>query len=398
LFGGVDCSQRSSGRADLDCPNEVCEECSECEQICEDCVTDCDSDCRVLLDCDGFDCSSHPYCDMCDIDQSEFDLLGRRDSFWSPLASTLRDVERAEIGDSGGLPEDADPTACVDLRDSGDLLASREDIEFSKDHARALESQASEVVIDHSPASAQDHVPTLCKSPIIPAHPALGALAPPYALPAPSFSTMTMFLPAQCQWDGPTGGACGRIFVSADDLHDHLKVTHGVSSEVFCRWTGCHCGHTTNSPHRFAGGVLRHTWGHSGYRPYKCPTCRVGFAAADVRDEHVANVHLGQKMYSCDIPGCGHECSGISNLRRHKQDRHGAEGFQCEFCNWSGKRRLFPRPQNLRRHFKTCKFVLAMFPEARRAASGKEQRKEWLPPGYGPGHGGMNRAKVVRPI
>jgi hypothetical protein len=39
-----------------------------------------------------------------------------------------------------------------------------------------------------------------------------------------------------------------------------------------------------------------------------------------------------------------------------------------------------------------------MFPEARRAASGKEQRKEWLPPGYGPGHGGMNRAKVVRPI
>ena len=341
---------------------------------------------------------------MCDIDQSECDLLGRPRSFWSPLTSTLRDVEWAEIGDSGGLSEDADSTACVDSRDSRDLLASREEIKFSKDHARALESQTSEVVTDHSPAPAQDHVPTLCKSPTIPAHSALGALgalgavARPYAVPAPSFATMSLFLPAQCQWDDPTSGVCRQMFVSPDDLHDHLRVTHGVSSEVFCRWTNCRCGHTSTSPHRFAGGVLRHTWGHSGYRPYKCPTCRAGFAAADVRDEHVTNVHLGQKMYSCDVLGCGHECSGISNLRRHKQDRHGAERFQCEFCNWNGKRRLFSRPQNLRRHFKTCKFVLARFPEARRAASGKEICQEWLPPGYGPGHGGMNRAKAICPL
>ena len=368
------------------------EGCSECEQICEDCVTDCESDCGVSSYCDGVDCESDPCCDMCDIDHSEFDLLGRRESFFSPLTSTLRDVECAENGESGVLFEYTGTTQHVDLSDSGDFPASRE-TDYSKNYDRALEVHTSKVATDHSPAPAQDHVLSLRKPPPTPALPAFGALgaldivARRYSVPAPTFPTMTRFPPAQCQWNDPIGAVCGRKFTSPDDLHDHLRVTHSVSSEVFCRWTGCCRGHTTAVPHRFAGGVLRHTWGHSGYRPYKCPTCRVGFAAADVRDEHVANVHLGQKMYSCEVPGCTHECSGISNLRRHKRDRHGAEQFQCEFCIWNSKRRLFPRAQNLRRHFRTCKFVLAKFPAARRAASGKEICKEWFPPGYGPGHG-----------
>ena len=335
---------------------------------------------------------------MCDIDPSEFDLLGRRESFWSHIPSTLSDPKRAKIDDFGsGFFEEADPTAGIGLWDSEDLLASCEEVPFSKDYARALESQTSQVVIDQTPAPFQHHGPTLCEPTTTPAHSTLGALTRPSTLPAPSFSTVTRFLPAHCQWDDPTGGLCGRIFASPDDLHHHLRAAHGVSSEIFCRWTGCRCGHTTPFPHRFAGGVLLHTWGHSGYRPYKCPTCRAGFAAADIRDEHVANVHLGQNMYTCDVPGCHHECSGISNLRRHKQDRHRAERFQCEFCNRNGKRTLFSRPQNLRRHFKSCSFVLARFPEAQRGASGKEKWREWLPPGYVTGQGGMNRAKIICP-
>ena len=205
-------------------------------------------------------------------------------------------------------------------------------------------------------------------------------------------STGPSLPPVKCQWASSDGRPCGEVFASGNDMHEHLKTAHGVRSEVFCHWIGCSVGALESSPHRFASNVERHTWGHSGYRPYKCSACNEGFAAASVRDEHFTNIHLRKKVFACDK--CSHQCTSATNLKRHKDDKHGVERFQCEFCNRNGRRRLFPRGPNLARHFRNCKFVMGQFPEA--IADGKV-KADWLPPGYRRGHHGMDRAKVTPP-
>ena len=197
-----------------------------------------------------------------------------------------------------------------------------------------------------------------------------------------------------CQWADGNGQPCGKCFHLADDLHSHLKQAHSAKNSLICRWLGCPVGAFTANPHKYANGVQRHTWGHSGYRPYKCTVCGEGFAAANVRDEHFSNIHLKKKLFSCDV--CNHQCTSATNLKRHKDERHRAERFQCEFCNRHGKIRLFPRGPNLARHFRKCKFVLASFPEAKGAAEGKID-DTWYPPGYKKGHHGMDKAKITPP-
>ena len=197
-----------------------------------------------------------------------------------------------------------------------------------------------------------------------------------------------------CQWADEAGVPCGRSFEIGDDMHEHLREAHSTKSEVFCRWIGCSVNAVGPHPHRYANSVQRHTWGHSGYRPYKCPACFEGFAAANIRDEHFSNIHLKAKSFCCDI--CNHQCTSATNLKRHKDDKHRAERFQCEFCNRHGKVRLFPRAPNLARHFRKCKYVLASFPEANGATNGKID-DAWYPPGYRKGHHGMDRAKVTPP-
>lgn len=100
-----------------------------------------------------------------------------------------------------------------------------------------------------------------------------------------------------------------------------------------------------------------------------------------------------KKVFSCDM--CSHQCTSATNLKRHKDDKHSTERYQCEFCNRNGKRRLFPRGPNLARHFRNCKYVLALFPEA--AAAAGKLKTDWLPLGYKRGHHGMDRAKVIPP-
>ncbi|KAL8794619.1 MAG: hypothetical protein Q9195_002815 [Heterodermia aff. obscurata] len=131
-----------------------------------------------------------------------------------------------------------------------------------------------------------------------------------------------------------------------------------------------------------------------GYRPYKCPECSEGFAAAAVRDEHIANIHMKKKIFACDL--CSHQCTSATNLKRHKDEKHRSERFQCEYCNKYGKRTLFPRGPNLARHFRKCKYVLAEFPDAGGAPEGKLS-DDWFPPGYKRGHHGMNKAKITPP-
>lgn len=197
-----------------------------------------------------------------------------------------------------------------------------------------------------------------------------------------------------CRWADATGQACEQVFYLAEDLHNHLREAHSTKSDVFCRWIGCPVSAFSNSPHRYANSVQRHTWGHSGYRPYKCSACGEGFAAANVRDEHYTNIHLRKKLFCCDV--CDHQCTSATNLKRHNDERHRAERFQCEFCNRNGKIRLFPRGPNLARHFRKCKYVLLSFSEASGALEGKIE-DAWYPPGYKKGHHGMDKAKITPP-
>lgn len=197
-----------------------------------------------------------------------------------------------------------------------------------------------------------------------------------------------------CRWADATGQPCGQVFRVAEDLHNHLRAVHSTKSDVFCRWTGCPVSIFSDSPHRYINSVQRHTWGHSGYRPYKCSACGEGFAAANVRDEHYTNIHLKKKLFCCDV--CAHQCTSATNLKRHNDERHRAERFQCEFCNRNGKLRLFPRGPNLARHFRKCKYVLLAFPEASGAVEGKME-DIWYPPGYKKGHHGMDKAKITPP-
>jgi hypothetical protein len=177
-------------------------------------------------------------------------------------------------------------------------------------------------------------------------------------------------------------------------MHEHLKTAHDVNRSLFCHWSLCRASIHSLNPHKFANSVSRHTWNQSGHSPYRCPTCSEGFAAATLRDEHYVNFHLCRKMFSCDE--CTHQCTSARNLKRHKDEKHRIERFQCEFCNRNGKRRLFPRGLNLSRHFRKCKFVLALFPGAAGAA-GEKIDDDWFPPGYRGGHQGMEKAKVAPP-
>lgn len=197
-----------------------------------------------------------------------------------------------------------------------------------------------------------------------------------------------------CRWADPTGRPCGQVFHAAEDLHNHLRAVHNTKSDVVCRWIGCPVSAFSDSPHQYVNSVQRHTWGHSGYRPYKCSACGEGFAAANVRDEHYTNIHLKKKLFCCDV--CAHQCTSATNLKRHNDERHRAERFQCEFCNRNGKIRLFPRGPNLARHFRKCKYVLLSFPEASGAVEGKME-DIWYPPGYKKGHRGMDKAKITPP-
>ena len=106
------------------------------------------------------------------------------------------------------------------------------------------------------------------------------------------------------------------------------------------------------------------------------------------------NIHMKKKIFACDL--CSHQCTSATNLKRHKDEKHRSERFQCEFCSKNGKRTLFPRGPNLARHFRKCKYVLAEFPDALGAVGGKIS-DDWFPTGYKRGHHGMNRAKITPP-
>lgn len=439
-----------------DCAEDVCEECSDHGGSCEECVVQCGSDCGISLNGDGPICRDR---DDHQFDESYSELFGDQAAqmfdFDGRLPQLPLNSTPPEFGDSALYRDDANVTALAGYGPSENSFGVYDKPKFAYDptpsHTQYQTPEVAEAAYPHShtdpfPASAlgndlnsafaaearaaaeptsfgrstsrklfkDNHATTRAShrsSPIYlnptenvakPAQGQTAILTPgknnllqnPGSVQKKTSPSQTVSPSVQCQWADRHGKPCGRIFNLGNDMHEHLKSVHSVKTSVFCQWLGCRFGVHSPSPHKYANSVERHTWGHSGYRPYKCSTCSEGFAAANVRDEHFANFHLKRKMFSCDI--CTHQCSSARNLKRHKDDTHQTERFQCEFCNRNGKVRLFPRASNLARHFRKCKFVLALFPDANGAATGKID-DDWFPTGYRGGHQGMDKAKVVPP-
>jgi hypothetical protein len=436
-----------------DCPESLCEECSDHEESCQDCVVDCPSDCNVSFGIDRLDCIVHddyPY------DDSYSELFGDQAAQISDLDGHIPQLppDALPIGLGGsrlypgvsdvsasaglGVPENSfglynspEPRrAPIKFRTQPQTRESAESAylhDFTAPFPASTYSngwELSSTLYSGAPAKSQASTPdaffrrSSTTKQISTLH-CPASSQPCFVTPSsswkPTQSKAAILAPAErnysdvprnqapfnrpvhtsarCQWADANSQPCGRIFELGIDMHEHLKTAHGVKSELFCRWIGCRCGVLGPTPHKYANSVERHSWGHSGYRPYRCPTCSEGFAAANVRDEHFANFHLKRKMFSCDI--CTHECTSARNLKRHKDDTHQTERFQCEFCNRNGKIRLFPRGSNLARHFRKCKCVLALFPDAT-GTTGKID-DNWFPPGYKSGHQGMDKAKVMPP-
>ena len=440
-----------------ECAESVCDECSNHVESCEDCIGRCVTDCRISLCSDGPDCGVQ---DGYSFDDTYFELFGNQaaqvfdlngrlpqlplDTVPATLADTrlyqvnagespIAENEASEyfFGSHDKLGFSSAPTQSHTQHPSleaakptyldGSIAPATEsafleewnplfllDIEVphtqgtTSAYASSFRSSDSKQIDTHkSPTTSQLHA--FCVGDFTPLTQDKAAVLASTDRSLPRKSDVVQrrrsrnsstCSSVRCQWANSNGQPCSNVFQPGSDLHEHLRTAHGVNREVFCRWIGCRFGVDGTTPHKYANSVERHTWGHSGYRPYKCPTCSEGFSAAIVRDEHFANFHLKRKMFSCDI--CTHQCSSARNLKRHKDDTHKTERFQCEFCNRSGKLRLFPRGSNLARHFRKCKYVLALFPEAINTTTGKID-DDWFPPGYRGGHQGMDKAKVMPP-
>ncbi|OAP54812.1 hypothetical protein AYL99_11260 [Fonsecaea erecta] len=196
-----------------------------------------------------------------------------------------------------------------------------------------------------------------------------------------------------CQWLMPCGTVCGASFATGTDLKKHLKSVHLVKGVTKCQWQDCDSpdfgseaaltGHiskkhlasfltalpagassssssasasATTITGAAAAGHNRHQHVHKSEGPFKCtfPSCPKSFMYKQVRDEHVATHHNGNKMY-CHI--CHTFLNGEgSNFKRHMATHR--PKHQHTLCKYHalGCKRRFPRLDNLRRHEACCKF------------------------------------------
>jgi hypothetical protein len=415
---------------DPQCSKTICDTCSDHEECYDDCLEDCLLDCGFCIDCDGFDrrdlnnssfagfdtelfgdqttetfglgnCLPRLPMQKASVESNCFDLSSNDASVPAPTgrvpAPTGHVPPRNSLCSDDGHGDRPNPVLMSSFRTrtAADRTASicaplsQDSFGGGQMTGNSLPTWPLLKAVSHrkSTDTAQDNGGPMVST---------GNARPPgFDADVENPADKKSIAPsARCQWVDGNGQPCGHVVPLGDKLHEHLQTAHGVKSEVFCRWLGCRVGIFGASPHHYASNVQRHTWGHSGYRPFKCPTCLKSFAAAKVLEEHFTNFHLRRKAFDCSI--CAHQCTSAANLKRHKDEKHGAERFQCEFCNRNGRVKLFPRGSNLARHFRKCKYVLASFPDDNGAAMGKMD-DEWFPPGYRGGNHGMDRAKITPP-
>lgn len=169
-----------------------------------------------------------------------------------------------------------------------------------------------------------------------------------------------------CRWLRSNGTICGAEFGRTEDLKKHVKAHYGTKScgaTTTCRWDGCTA--TFASEAALTGHLSKkHLWTTTNEKgPWECPIagCDKSFMYKQVRDEHVASSHNGDRMH-CPICHQSLNAEG-SNFRRHMANhdpKH--KHIKCRHERL-GCPRSFPRLDNLRRHEACCKY-------GKRAAAG----------------------------
>ncbi|KAM9425631.1 uncharacterized protein KZ484_011500 [Pholidichthys leucotaenia] len=116
-------------------------------------------------------------------------------------------------------------------------------------------------------------------------------------------------------------GVCGQSFDSADGLKEHLQgyqKTHNCSL----------CGRSFFT----VTGLDRHTFRHTGVRPFKCGTCGKTFAKEYSLTVH-RWVHVEDRPYKCDI--CPKSFGLQVQLANHRKGHTSTERYHCNICGKS---------------------------------------------------------------
>ena len=71
---------------------------------------------------------------------------------------------------------------------------------------------------------------------------------------------------------------------------------------------------------------------HLGLRPWECDGCNSKFGTKSHLEAHISQVHLGQRLYSCIVEGCGKSFRDNAHLKDHGRAEHNHPRHCCPDC------------------------------------------------------------------
>ena len=102
--------------------------------------------------------------------------------------------------------------------------------------------------------------------------------------------------------------------------------THNPEGRIF------HCEHCTYSAFN-QYNLKKHEILHFEEKRHKCNQCAKEFHYKAGLNQHIKNVHTGEKPFSC--PDCEYSSTNSYNLKVHRRIHSGDKPFKCEYCQYA---------------------------------------------------------------